>query len=226
MNRILLLALTTSLFLSWATGAPAKEPDRFDIYGQYERVTPPQATATGDKVEVLELFWYGCPHCAHFEPHLQAWLKTKPEGVTFRRLPAVFRSSWIPQARAYFTAELLGVLDQTHQALFDAIHRDKRPLNDREALAGFFVEHGVDRDKFMQTYDSFAVQSKVRRAQIMTQRYGIQGVPSVIVNGRYRTSGSLAGSYANMIKVMNILAAEEMGDGSAVAASDDRTSKP
>lgn len=171
----------------------------------YERISPPQPTETGSNVEVLEIFWYGCPHCRDFEPFIEQWLETKPADVEFRRLPGVFHRSWVPHARAYFTAEALGVVDQIHGPLFEAIHRDKRRIFDEASLGEFFVERGVAAEDFSKTYTSFSIDAKVRQATSKAAEYQIRGVPTVIVNGEFRSSGSLAGSYEELLKVIDYL---------------------
>ena len=175
----------------------------------YELVEPAQPTSTVDKVEVLEVFWYGCPHCFRFEPYVERWLQKKPENAQFVRLPAIFRPAWEVHARAYYTAELLGVLDKVHKPLFNAIHLQKRALNTEDALRDFFAEFGVDKKEFIKTYQSFAVETRIRRAKTMVSRYGVDGVPTVIVNGKYRVSARTAGSNAEMLKVINYLVAKE-----------------
>ena len=175
----------------------------------YDVLAKPQPTETGEKVEVLELFWYGCPHCYDLEPVIEEWLENLPENVVYRRLPAIFRPEWMVHARAYYAAEALGVLDKIHRPLFDAIHAEKRRLFDEKSLAGFFVEHGVNREDFIKTYRSFAVQTKAQRAKAMTRRYGISGVPAMIVNGKYRSSVGKAKGQERMIEVINALAAKE-----------------
>ncbi len=175
----------------------------------YERVLPAQPTSTGDKVEVVEMFWYGCPHCNALEPYVERWLARKPAAAEFVRIPAVFNPSWEIAARAYYTAEVLGVLDKTHKAMFDAIHGQKRNLNTEAEIMAFFTEHGVNNADFTRVFHSFAVEAKVRRATDLSQRYGIRGVPALIVNGKYRTSGQLAGNSANIFKVVNYLVEQE-----------------
>ena len=177
----------------------------------YERVVPPQPTSTVGKVEVREIFWYGCPHCFRFEPYVERWLRKKPENAQFVLMPAVFRPSWEVGARAYYTEKLLGVFDEIHKPLFNAIHLQKRKLNTEDAMRDFFAEHGVDKKKFIKTYHSFAVETRLRRAKTMTSRYGVNGVPSIIVNGKYRVSARTAGSNAEMIKVINFLVKKESG---------------
>jgi len=177
---------------------------------EYKDVSPPVANQIDNKhIEVVELFWYGCPHCFHFEPYLLRWLKTKPKDVNFVRVPAVFNPSWKLSARAYYTAEMLGVLDKIHEPMFNAIHIKGEKLATADELADFFARHGVKKRAFYEAFNSFAVDTKVRRAVDLTQRYGIDGVPSMIVNGKYRTSGTQAGSLENMLQVVNFLIAKE-----------------
>lgn len=175
----------------------------------YETINPAQPTNTGKKVEVVELFWYGCPHCYKFEPYIQRWKKKKPANVEFIVMPAIFRPEWALFARAYYTAEVMGILDDTHEAFFEAIHELKQKMNSEAAILAFFKEHGADEAKFKKTYRSFAVESKVRRAMDMTKRYGAKGVPTMVVNGKYRTSATLTGTHNNTLKVVDYLIAEE-----------------
>jgi thiol:disulfide interchange protein DsbA len=175
----------------------------------YEMVEPAQPTSDPSKVEVLEFFWYGCPHCYHLEPDLNAWLKKKPANVEFIRQPAIFNERWGAHAKAFFTAEALGIVDKVHTDLYEAIQNQKRKLETEDELAAFFKEHGVAEDDFRKAYKSFAVDTKMRQAATMAQRYGITGTPAVVINGKYRTSGSLAKSFPHMIEVMNELIAQE-----------------
>lgn len=175
----------------------------------YEKVEPPQPTANPAKVEVIEFFWYGCPHCYHFEPDLNAWLQTKPENVTFIRQPAVFNPHWAAHAKAYFTAEALGVLDKMHADFYDSIQNKKMKLESEEELAKFFQEHGVAEADFHKAYKSFSVDTKMRQAEAMAARYGVTGTPALIVNGKYRITGSLAKTFANMISITNSLIKQE-----------------
>ena len=175
----------------------------------YELVLPAQPTTTDKKVEVVEMFWYGCPHCNALEPYVNRWLKKIPPNAEFVRIPAIFQPQWEQHARAYYTAEILGVLDKTHSALFDAIHQQKRHINTDEEIQKFFAEHGVSEKDFKRVFRSFAVEAKIRRAKDMSQRYGIRGVPALIVNGKYRTSAQLAGGNANIFQVVNYLIEQE-----------------
>lgn len=175
----------------------------------YETISPAQPTQNQDKVEIIEFFWYGCPHCYSLEPLMVEWLKTKPANVEFIRQPAIFSSLWGKHAKAYFVAEALGVLDKVHDDFFDAVQNKKQKLTSEDQLAKFFVAHGVDETKFRDTFGSFLVDAKVRQAKTMAPRYGITGVPAVIINGKYKTSGPLAGSHEEMIKVMDKLIKQE-----------------
>ena len=193
--------------VAWAAAAP--NAAALDIEGRYEVLHPPQLTETGDRIEVVDVFWYGCPACYRFLPAMEAFERDKPEYVEIRRLPAVFRETWAVHARAFYTARILGAAEETHRALFDEIHANRRPTDSRESLAAFFERQGVDRSEFEKTWDSFAVESLVRKSVLMQQRYGVRGTPSVIVNGKYRVTGRLAGSYENMIEIARTLAERE-----------------
>ncbi len=175
----------------------------------YETLSPAQPTQNLDKIEVIEFFWYGCPHCYSLEPTMEKWLKTKPANVEFIRQPAIFSSLWGKHAKAYFVAEALNVVDKVHADFFDAIQNKKQKLTTEDQLAAFFVAHGVDETKFRETFNSFLIDAKLRQAKAMAPRYGITGVPAIIINGKYKTNGPLAKSHENMIKVMDQLIQQE-----------------
>lgn len=175
----------------------------------YNVISPAQPTQTGDKIEVLEIFWYACPHCYDFEPYVKEWLQNKPEDVTFRRMPGIFRKSWIPHAKAFYTAEKLGILDQIHTPLFNAIHRDRKKIHDDAAMKKFFVKQGVDKGEFTKIYESEEIDTKAKQAFVMGQRYKVTGVPAIIVNGKYMISGSTAGSFENVLKITDSLVDKE-----------------
>jgi protein dithiol oxidoreductase (disulfide-forming) len=175
----------------------------------YETLSPAQPTQDPAKVEVIEFFWYGCPHCYSFEPALEEWVKKLPKNVQFIRQPAAFNELWAKHAKAYFTAEALGVVDKVHADFFDAIQNKKESLESEDELAKFFVAHGVNETQFRETFNSFLVDSKMRQAPVMAGRYGITGVPAVIINGKYKTNGPLAGSHEKMIEVMDKLVKQE-----------------
>lgn len=197
----LLTALITCSSFSFAEEGPSATG--------YEAITPAQPTQHPDKIEVIEFFWYGCPHCYSFEPSLEAWVKKLPKNVEFIRQPAVFSELWAKHAKAYFVAEALGVVDKVHADFFDAIQNKKESLETEDQLAKFFVAHGVDEKQFRETYSSFLVDSKMRNAPVIAGRYGITGVPAVIINGKYKTNGPLAGSHERMLEVMDKLIKQE-----------------
>jgi thiol:disulfide interchange protein DsbA len=189
---------------------------------EYLSLKTPQPTSSGEKIEVMEVFYYGCPHCYRLEPFLESWNSSKPGDVVFVRMPAVFGPSWEMLAKAYYTAELLGVTDKIHHALFKAIHQDKKKVGDVAAVQGIFLEQGVSAEVFNNTFNSFDVSVKLNRAKQLAgkppNKYGITGVPTIIVNGKYSTSGSQAGSNQNIIKVMDYLIAEERAAVAATSA--------
>ncbi len=188
---------------------------------EFVTLTPPVATATGDQVEVVEVFWYGCPHCWYLEPLMNTWVGSLPAGATFRRMPAT-GARWEPHARAYYAAESMGKLDDFHVALFKAMQVDRRPIFMEDDLVKFAGEIGIDEKAFRNAYNSFTVETKVRKAQDLNTRYGIDGVPAVIVNGKYRTSPNMTGSKERFIEVFNTLVGQEVaakGSAAATAAS-------
>lgn len=203
------LALIVAASMLPLTAAPGAG---VDPAGKFDLVLPPQPTDTPDKVEVVEVFSYACPHCFTFLPYMEKYAKIKPDYVAVRHMPAVFRSSWIAPARAFYTAQVLGIEKQIHRAIFEAIHVDKQPMSTREDVTKFFETHGVSKKDFDKAYDSFAVETLMRKSQVMQQRYGIRGTPSVIVNGKYRVSGTLAGPPEGIIQVTEALAEHERAE--------------
>lgn len=179
----------------------------------YTRIVPAQPTESKGKIEVVELFWYGCPHCHRFQPYLERWAKQAPADVEFRRMPAILADHWTILARGYYTAEALGALDKIHKPLFDAIHAQKRRIDTEERLMEFFAEHGVSNDDFKKTFNSFTVEAKVRRALEMTRRYNTEATPSVVVNGKYIiNSGQTDGNFNTMLKVIDHLVDKERAE--------------
>lgn len=202
MKRFLLLCLVPLATLCLVTAATAKE---FEEGVDYEVLSSPVPTSTGNKIEVIEFFWYGCPHCYNFEPFLKRWKQTLSSDVEFISQPAVFRPEWDLQARAFFAGQALGVLDKSHDAMFTAMHELRKPLNSEEQIWGVFKELGVSEADFKRAFKSFAVESKVRRARDLHRSYGVDSVPNIIVGGKYRTNASLAGENKNVIQVVDYL---------------------
>lgn len=178
----------------------------------YVELNPAQAVeAPRGKVEVIEFFWYRCPHCADLEPELEAWAKRQPGHVHIRRQPAVLNDSWLPLTRAFYALEAVGQLDRLHAAVFTAIHRERIDLNDPNTFFDWAASRGVDRKKLAEAYDSFSVNAKAARAKQLTNRYKITGVPAFVVNGKYQTSAYLTGGHKELFKVLDDLIEQEKG---------------
>ena len=217
---ILVCLIASSILLSFMNSTQAAEP----YAGKYELVSPPQPTTTQGKIEVVELFWYSCPHCKHIDDYVKPWLKKKPTYVEFKYMPAVFAMSEKPNwrqrayherqvlhAKAYYIAEVLGILDKLHEPIFDAVQDKKNPIaSNKGAFQKLFAEHGVSKAIFEEKFDlDFTVDSGVRTSETMTGNYGIGGVPVIIVHGKYRVTVGKADGYENMLKIIEYLAAKE-----------------
>lgn len=176
----------------------------------FVRIAQPVRTSDANKIEVVEVFWYGCSHCFDFEPMVSAWAKQLPEDVAFVQSPAMWNDLMVLHAQAFYTAKALNILDQVHEPLFDEINLKKNPLRNRDAIEKLFLEHSnIDAETFRKTFDSFGVKSQVRQADSRARSYGIAGTPELIVNGKYRVTGRAAGSKANMLKVAEQLIEQE-----------------
>ncbi|HLF10236.1 MAG TPA: thiol:disulfide interchange protein DsbA/DsbL [Gammaproteobacteria bacterium] len=191
-------------------GAAAPISERFQLGTHFSRLSPTQPTSSGPtQVEVAEVFWYGCPHCYTFDPYLQNWQSSKADYVNFVRIPAVWNALARLHARAFYTADALGKGAEMHAAFFREIHVNGNALDSEAKLSGFFGRFGVDEAAFKSAFDSFAVHTKLQRADELSRRYQISSVPSIVVNGKYTTDGSMAGGYDQMIELINELAASE-----------------
>ncbi|WP_409419016.1 thiol:disulfide interchange protein DsbA/DsbL [Marinomonas sp. RS-M-Aa-14] len=175
----------------------------------YTTIKTPVRTSDPNKIEVTEIFWYGCPHCYSLEPLVQAWKKDLPSDVDFKFLPAVFGRGWLAHAKAFYVADLLGMEDKIRADLFNAIHVERRNLNSEDALARFFADYGVNEDDFRKQYDSFAVNSRLSQADAKIRAYGARGVPGIIVNGKYLVSAESANGNENIFKVVDFLIEKE-----------------
>ncbi|OED37665.1 hypothetical protein AB833_22615 [Chromatiales bacterium (ex Bugula neritina AB1)] len=175
----------------------------------YENLSAPQRTSNPDKVEVVEFFWYGCPHCFQFEPHISEWVKNKPDNVEFITMAPPLNPAWKIHSQAFYAAEVLGILDDFHEPMFNAIHKERKSMRKPKDIAKFVESLGFDGKKFTKTMKSFNVDAKIRQAMQKARDVGISAVPTVIVNGKYRTSGSIAGSYPRLIEVLDQLVAKE-----------------
>jgi len=185
----------------------------------YKRIDQAR-TIEGDNVEVLEFFWYGCPHCYSFEPYISKWKKDKPSNVEFIRVPATFQPLWTLHARAYYALQMLGVGEEIHPKFFSEIHNKKNYMKTFDALTIFVQEYGVERAEFIDAMNSFTVESNVRKAQKLVSGYKLSGVPAIAVNGKYLVSASMAGSYENMVRIMNYLIEKETANAEAVQGAE------
>ncbi len=184
----------------------------------YLAINPAQPTDTGNKVEVVEVFSYMCPHCHELEPKISAWVKQLPADTQFRRMPVVFgRSSWEMLARTYYALEAIGEIERIHPKIFAAIHDDNVILQQKDVLFDWIEKQGVDRKKFTAAYDSFSMGGKIQRSNQRAQSYGISGVPSIVVDGKYMVSTTQAGNYENMLKVADALVKQVRASKKAAA---------
>ncbi|HEC28418.1 MAG TPA: thiol:disulfide interchange protein DsbA/DsbL [Gammaproteobacteria bacterium] len=203
------------LFISMP-GMLMAEESRFVLGIEYQEIIPAQqTTAPAGKVEVVELFWYGCGHCYRMEPYLKKWLKTRPDYIHFVRMPAQFNKNWEIHARAYYAARALGVAEKSHDAFFNEIHQKHKKMLTLDELAAFYLRYGVTREKFVKAYNSFTTGSRLAHAKGMVQRYGARSVPVFIVNGKYRTNETLAGNKQDLFAVIDELAKSELNAAAA-----------
>jgi thiol:disulfide interchange protein DsbA len=202
----LLMALTALLVLGNSAQAQNDQPVPYQEGVHYFLIEGAPA-APVETQELSEVFSYLCTHCNTFEPYVSSWKQNKPEGVVFRRVPAVFgRESWELYARGYVTAEMMNVPDEAHMALMDRIWKEKDIMRNMDELATFYSQFGVDREKFISTSRSFAVDGKLRKDQALIQTWGIRGTPSLVLNGKYLITGSSAvASYDVMFDIVDYL---------------------
>jgi len=196
--------------LAFAAAGPAAHAQTFTEGVDYTVLSTPIGTDNTAQIEVVEMFWYGCPHCYEFEPLVERWVKALPKDVAFKRIPAPLNRNWETAARVYYTLESMGLLEKLHGPLFDAIHKDRLRITNERALLEWLGGKGVDTKKFSATSRSFAVESKLKRAHQVTQASGIEGVPALMVNGKYVVPGMTA---TRMLAIADMLIArsrEEM----------------
>lgn len=155
----------------------------------YKVMNSPMPTSSGKKVEVLEFFFYGCPHCYHLHPYISAWEKKMPKDVALEYVPVIFNDSWEPMAHTYYALEAMGKIKDLHDALFEAWNVQNIDLSDEARITEFVAKHGVDRSKFDAGYNSFAISSKIARSNQLVQSYGIRGTPTIAVDGKYIITG-------------------------------------
>ncbi len=193
-RRFLAAAAFASTVLALAPAAAQPPPGVVEL-------NPPLATDSKGKVEVVEFFWYECPHCYALEPYLEAWVKKLPSDVEFRRVPATFNDRWTISARVFYTLEAMGLLDKLHRPLLDAIHKDRLRITDERQLTEWLQGKGVDVAKFSATLKSFAVEGRLKRATALVQGSKIDGVPALMVNGQYVIGAGAGGSEERMLAI-------------------------
>lgn len=195
------LLLSMLLMLSsWSTNAADY------LAGEhYQILTQPIAGTNNGKIVVNEFFGYTCPHCNEFDPLLHHWAKTQPEDVILVHVPVIFNRSWEPYAKAYYISHQLGVFEQAHRRMYDAIHIDQRRIANRQALEQFFTDLSVTVADFATAYDSFDLKNKLRKGRKMALQANISQVPSILINGQYLITAKMAGSQAKMLEVADFL---------------------
>lgn len=208
LQRFLLTLSVAGVFLALTLSAPQAVAAEFVEGVHYQKLEVPVETQNPDAIEVVEVFSYACVHCKTFDPTLELWKEGLPEGVEFRRLPAIFDQTWAWFAQAYYAAQVLGVSDQVHTPLFVAIHDQGVDLRDPSLMAALFEQQaGVDPAEFTQVVNSFGVRSRVQQADAHGRAYRITGVPTLVVDGRYKVDGRMAGNNTNMLPIVEYLVA-------------------
>lgn len=228
--RHALAVISLSLLAVSASASPANPQNGFD----YRTLEQAQPTESGKKVEVVEFFWYNCPHCAAFNPMLTAWVKKQGDKIVFKQIPVAFRESFIPQQKLFYTLEAMGKTEELNPKIFQAIHVDNQRIDTDKTIVEYIEKQGIDKQKFLDLYNSFSVQTKVRRAAHLQEVFKIDGVPTLAIDGRFLTSPSIAGASMNgqpesmqqaaSLQVMDYLVAKVIAEKSAEKPAE--TAKP
>ncbi len=210
MNLRKIAALAATL-LTFALTASAQAQQPFQV------LNPPQPPDGGGKIEVVEFFWYGCPHCYTLEADVSAWLKNVPKDVVFKRVPATPNEQWAESAKIYYTLEAMGLLEQYHGKVFDAFHKENQNLGNKRIREEWMKKNGIDLAKYAEVEKSFTVATKLQRARQMTVNYKVDGVPRVFVNGKYYTAPEFAGGGSRVFQVVDQLVAQARKEQTAAA---------
>lgn len=203
MKKIAALFATLVAVAGFVTTAPAHAAAPVEGK-EYQVLKSPQPVTPG-KIEVTEFFWYGCPHCFDFEPELEAWMKKQGKDVAFKRVPVAFREDLMPHTKIYYALESMGKLDAMHNKVFSAMNVDRKRMLDVNEIADFMARNGVDRKAFLDAYNSFSVTTSAQRANKIADAYKIDGVPTIVIQGKYVTSPSIAGTKGAAIQTMDYL---------------------
>jgi len=169
------------------------------------RLIPVQPVETGERIEVIDFFWYGCPYCNDLQPTLEEWLKRKPDDVALRRVPAILRDSWAPHARIYYALELLGEVERLHLKVYEGYHVEQLHMSKPEVMEQWAARHGIERQRWLDAYFSPEVDARIARAFQATKRYDVQGTPSLVVDGRYLTSSSMTSTVRGVVTILEDL---------------------
>jgi thiol:disulfide interchange protein DsbA len=184
-----------------AQTAAGQKPIRAEI--DYRVIKPQPVQVSAAQIEVIDFFWYGCPYCNSLQPIFERWVSRKPADVIVRRIPAILRETWAPHARVYYTLEALGEVERLHQRAYYSYHAEKLAMSKPEAMSEWAVRNGITRERWDETYNSAAVQRKVEEAAQLTRAYNITGTPSLVVDGRYLTSGSMSETLDGLIPILD-----------------------
>ncbi len=200
--------ITVLVAIVLSTAACAQESPAPYTEGVHYQVIQDAPAAPTDRVNVVEVFSYGCPHCNAFQPYVNAWHEDMPDYVNFDRMPVAWRN-WVVLAKAYYAAEVLGILDESHQGFFRALHVERKPIRSEADIARFFAQYGVEEKAFADAMQSFAVDLKMRQANANVQKFGITATPSLVVNGKYRISATQTVNQPQMIEIAKYLVEKE-----------------
>jgi thiol:disulfide interchange protein DsbA len=209
------LILSAALVAASLFGMSAQAAEPIEAGKQYVELSSAVPVSVPGKIEVVEMFWYGCPHCYAFEPVINPWVAKLPADVHFVRIPAMFGGPWDAHGQLFITLDTMGVESKIHAAVFEAIQKGHQKLTDKNDMAEFVATQGVDKTKFLETFDSFAVKGKIAQYKELAKKYEISGVPTMIVNGKYRFDLGTAGGPEQALQVADQLIAKERA---AVAA--------
>ena len=196
-----------ALTLVGAIAAPdtaSAQPPRARVNYEY-RLIDPQPTSAGNRIEVVEFFWYGCPYCYQLQAPLESWLKRKPADVELRRVPAIFRQSWVLHARMFYTLEALGELARLHQQVYRSHHVEGERLTSPDGVADWAARNGIDRARWLAAFDSPQINQKIEQAVAATRAYAVEGTPSLVVDGRFITSSGMSETVAGVIPILDDL---------------------
>ena len=198
--RGLLPLLVIAFFTGTASGQEVRARQNLEY-----RLIAPQPVETGERIEVIDFFWYGCPYCNELQPALDEWTKRKPADVTLRRIPVVLRDTWAPHARIYYTLELLGEAERLHAQVYRSYHVEELHMSKPDVMEQWAVRNGIERRRWLDAYYSPEVDARIARAAQSTKRYDVQGTPSLVVDGRYLTSSSMTATVRGILPVVDDL---------------------